>query len=197
MENVFLNSPLHRLLIVPWTSTLEWGYTCHAPWWQTHRFIQSGTTNATYQETFTGENFCKMVENKILWRKLSQIALCWYQKMPSFAYKTFTNSHKNSNSQKFSAIWHALWPHAQPMCTSRPVSNVVMMTTYTWNTSSLLVLDFPAFLEWVCHKCLTIVLKLEGYSPPPLPSFYGYAINAALWFHWLFHVSGAGPRIRI
>ena len=107
------------------------------------------------------------------WRKLSQIAHCWYQKMPNFAYKTFTNSHKSSKFTKVFSLksfllhgMHSDLTQAQPMCTSQLVSNVVMMTTYTCNTSSLLVLDFPAFLEWVCHKCLTIVLKLEGYSPP-------------------------------
>ena len=100
VENVFLNSPLHRLSIVhgrmPWSEAT-------LPMLLDDKLIDS--YNLALQMPHTGKlswektsaNWWKI---RFLRRKLSQIARCWYQKMPNVAYKTFTNSHKNSKFTK-------------------------------------------------------------------------------------------------
>ena len=95
VENVFLNSPLHRLSIVhgqmPWSEVT-------LPALLDDKLIDS--YNLALQMPHTGKlsrektsaNWWKI---RFSWRKLSQIARCWYQKMP-----TFTNSHKTSKFTK-------------------------------------------------------------------------------------------------
>ena len=108
MENVFLNSPLHRLSIVhgrmPWSeATLPMlldhklidSYNLALQMPHTGRLSWEKTSANWWKKDFHGENFHRLLAAGT---KRCQI----------FLIKLSQRVTKPQNSQKFSAIWHAL-----------------------------------------------------------------------------------------